>query len=175
MTSTAYCKVEDLLLGDVTVGGNVNRQLYVDQAADEMDSKLGWIYVTPIDVDGEAAGPGGTPPAVPVLPRHERLLLKSINAKIATGRLIMAVSINEEGSAVHAYALRLLKEGNDELLMIANGHVLLTAPRSETPVQEANRVPSVSNLDAESLLDPFYNTVNRSRPWYAEIGPDPNG
>lgn len=175
MTSTAYCKVEDLLLGDVTIGASVNRQLYVDQAADEMDSKLGWIYVTPIDVDGAEAGPGGVPPAVPALPRHQALLLKTINAKIATGRLIMAVSINEEGTAVHAYALRMLKEGNDELLLIANGNLLLEASRTETPAVEASRVPGVHNLDPESLLDPFYNTTNHSRPWYVEIGQDPYG
>lgn len=171
----AYCQVEDLLLGDVTVGGSINRQLYVDQAAEEMDSKLGWIYKTPIDLDGATANPPTIPETIPPLPRHEALLLKTINAKIATARLIMAVSINEEGNAVHAYALRLLKEGNDELIMLANGTILLSAPRSESTPDEISRVPGVVNEDVESLLDPFYNTVNRSRPWYAEIGRDPNG
>ncbi len=175
MASDAYCVVEDLLLGDVTVGGTVNRQLYVDQAAEEMDSKLGWIYKTPIDLDGAPADPPDQPEALPALPRHEALLLKVINAKIATARLIMAVSINEEGNSVHAYALRLLKEGNDELLLIANGAVLLSAPRNESTPDEISRVPGIINEDIESLLDPFYNTTNRGRPWYAEIGRDPNG
>jgi len=173
MTSTAYCAVGDLLLGDVTVGGTINRQLYVDQAADEMDAKLGWLYETPI---AEAVEGYEGPALDPSMPRHEKLLLKNINAKIATARLIMAVSINEEGNAVHAYALRMLKEGNDELLMIANGDLVLTAPRVETPSGTVlTRTPGVVNIDEESLLDPFYNTVNHSWPSYVNIGPDSRG
>lgn len=171
--STAYCTPADLLTGDLVIGQTVNRQEYVDRAAEEMDAKLGWLYATPILVDGD---PGHTPDPIPALPRHEALLLKTINAKIATAWLIMSLSINEEGSMVHAYALRLLKEGNDELLLLANGDLTLHAPRVETdPIAIANRTPGVINVDSESLLDPFYNVTNWGLPWTVDIGADPRG
>ncbi len=160
--STAYCLPDELMIGDLIVGSSINRQEYVDRAAEEIDSKIGWVYATPIDTTG--------------LPRAQTLLLKIINIKIASARLIMALSVNDEDNSVHAYALRLLKEGTDDLLHIANGDVDLDAPR--TPMSDANagsRTPGVYNIDVESLLDPFYSTTNWGVKSKVEIGKDPRG
>lgn len=163
----AYSEVSDLLLGDTIVGGGVSKQQFVDAAADEIDSKIGWLYVTPIAVDGD----NYSNPVIPALPRHEALLLKGINNKLASGRLIMTLDIAGEGTTLHAYGARLVKEAMDELHLIANGSVDLSAPRLVTPEQYfADRAPSLSNLDEESLLTPFVQTVHGSRPWYAVPG-----
>lgn len=163
----AYSEVTDLLLGDTILGGGVDPQKFVDAAADEMDSKLGWLYATPINVLGD---PLAIPPVV-ALPRHEALLLKGINNKLASGRLILTLDIAGEGTTLHAYGARLVKEAMDELLLLANGTLDLSAPR--TILADAaviDRTPAVLNIDEESLLAPFVNTVHRGRPWYAEPG-----
>ena len=51
MVLQAYSAVTDLLVGDITLGSTVNAEKYVQDAADEMDSKLGFIYETPIDLN----------------------------------------------------------------------------------------------------------------------------
>ncbi len=161
-----YSAVGDLFLGDTILGSGVDPQAFVDGAADEIDSKIGWLYVTPVDLDGDALAM----PPIPVLPRHEALLLKGINNKLASGRLILTLDIAGEGTTLHAYGARLVKEAMDELLLIANGALDLSAPRVAIPDADAvNRSPGVVNLDEESLLIPFYQTINRN-PWYARPG-----
>lgn len=163
----AYSEVSDLLLGDVIVGGGVNKQQFVDAAADEIDSKIGWLYNTPIAVNGD----NYSNPVIDPLPRHEALLLKGINNKLASGRLILTLDIAGEGTTLHAYGARLVKEAMDELLLIANGTLDLSAPRLDTPeAYFIDRAPTVTNLDEESLLTPFVQTVHGGRPWYAVPG-----
>lgn len=163
----AYSEVSDLLTGDIPLGAGVDAQKYVDQAADDMDAKLGWIYEVPIDLDGD---PLADPPVAP-LPNHQILLLKGINNKLASGRLILTLDISGEDKSLHAYGHFLIKEANAELLLLANGTLDLSAPRVPQPDETTiNRVPGVVNLDEESLLTPFVKTVHGGVPWYAVPG-----
>lgn len=75
MANTAYCKADDILVGDVTtVSDQVEK--HVDMAADEINAAIGHIYVTP--VTGAAS--------------HAMLTLKTINVKLATGRYFAAMA-----------------------------------------------------------------------------------
>lgn len=142
------------------VSARVNKQKFVDDAADEIDSKLGFLYATvPLIVD----------PALPgALPRHERLLLKNINNRLASGRLILTLDIAGEDTTLHAYGWSLVRDSLRELMLVANGEVLLTAPRITATKRDER--PAVNNHDQESLLLGFEETVMRGRPWYSRPG-----
>lgn len=157
-----YSEEGDLLVGDVLLPGGFNKDKYIAEATDEIDSKLGFLYSLPIRGAGE-------PPAD--LPPHEQLLLKVISNKLASGRLIMDVAMAGERQSVHAYGRRLVDEATNDLMQIANGVVEIHAVRLETAVaQEASKIPTVRNQDEESLLLGFENTVLRSEPWYSRPG-----
>jgi hypothetical protein len=163
----AYSDASDLLIGDVIISGSIDKEQFIQGAADEIDSKIGWLYQTPIKVEGD---PSADPP-IPALPRHEALLLKGINNKLASGRLIMALDVAGEQTTLHAYGARMVKEAMDELLMIANGDIDLHAPRNEdAAIPVENRIPGVAQEDDESLLLGFVSTVHKGRPWRTEPG-----
>ncbi|HWI68184.1 MAG TPA: hypothetical protein VNS88_07365, partial [Nitrospiraceae bacterium] len=71
-----YSEVTDLLTGNVPTPAYLSPQKYVDDAADEIDSKIGFVYETPIDVTYSSSNP---------VTRPVRLLLKRINNFLASG------------------------------------------------------------------------------------------
>lgn len=151
----AYSAVGDLLTGDMLISSRIDKQKFVDDAADEIDAKLGWIYETPIEMAS--------------LPRHQALLLKQINNKFASGRLILTLDIAGEQTTLHAYGLRLIREATDELLLIANGTLDLEADRADVAAAPDNTIRAL-NHDEESLLLGFEESVLRGRPWYSRPG-----
>lgn len=139
-----YCTSEDLLIsGDVMLPPTLSLDKFVQLASDDMDSKLGYRYEVPILTVG--------------LPSHQIALLKSINAKLATGRLIMATAVGGEDTAVHQYALYLIKEAEMDLMSIANGQVDLQAPEVD---EDGNSVTPGSPLDN----DPYARTPGAWNP-----------
>lgn len=117
---TTYCEVGDLLLGNIPVPASA--ATYVQSACDEMDSRLGLRYVTPIilDVNVPAQRPGF-------------LLLKRINAWLASGRLIMALDAGGEDDQVHQYAERLIKEALLALDMVVDGTIIIPGAEPVNP------------------------------------------
>lgn len=156
----AYSEVSDLLTGDLMISARIDKQKVVQDAADEIDAKLGWLYQVPVVIEG---GPSG-------VNRHQVLLLKQINNKLASGRLILSLHIAGEDNSLHAYGLRLVKEATEELLLIANGTLDLRAPRNENISPTGDRVATIHNHDEESLLLGFEETVLRGVPWYSRPG-----
>lgn len=142
-----YSVVADLLLGDLIISDTVSKESFVQEAADDIDSKLGWIYQTPIAVAG--------------LARHEGLLLKQINNKLASGRLILTLDIAEEGSSLHAYGLRLVTEANGDLLLLANGELDLSAPKNPAYGKNKENQPLIRNRDATSAVEAFEDRFMR--------------
>ena len=143
----AYSTTNDLLLGGIPIPAGLQAQKFVNDAADEVDSQIGMLYITPVDVNSST------------LVRPVKLLLKRLNNFIATGRLILAVTSNNEDDRLHAYGLSLLKEANEALHMIASGQVVLDG----APVTDANvprvSVPLIGNLDSESNVEAFYDRI----------------
>lgn len=144
-----YSEESDLLTGDLLISSKVDKGKFVNDAAEEIDSKLGFIYVLPLT------------PIAPALdiPVHERLLLKTINNRLASGRLILTLDIADERSTLHAYGLRLVTEALQELMLIANGTVDLTAVRTnpdESTTGLGSRSPAITNVDATSAVEAFY-------------------
>lgn len=154
----AYSEPEDLLTGAIPTPAYLSPAGYVNDAADEIDSKLGFIYVTPIDLDETD---DATRPA--------RLLLKRINNFLATGRLLMAVASPEEDNQVHAYASRLIAEANSALNDIAKGDIDLGADKLPAQVEPVV-TPLVVYGDAESNVEAFYDRVANPDYHFPESG-----
>lgn len=156
-----YCEETDLLLGDIRMP-NMDIPKYIESAADEIDSKLGYVYELPLTWSGTE------------VPRHEGLLLKSINVRLATGRLLMAAFTSGEDRSLHAYGKSLIDAALADLMCLANGDVDISAGKTDTPVaNQDNLVPGIVNHDSESLLDGFENSVMRGVPWYSRPGQVP--
>lgn len=161
---SSYCGVNDLLIDQQMYVGSQEPGRYVQSAADEMDAKLGYVYVVPI-----------------VAPPNQMLLLKGINARMASGRLIMSRAAASQDSAVHAYALFLVKSAENDLMALANGVVDLTAPKVdvdgnpigsvEDPTEDDTyaRIPTGWNPDRTSAVTLFEKNImvgsRESEPW----------
>lgn len=164
----AYSEVGDLLLGDLIIAESVDRQKFVDLAAREINSKLGWIYELPLH-------PAGTDPVTDTswtsLPAHEADTLRDINNRLASGRLILSLAIGGEEVQLHALGWHYVNSALEDLMVIANGTVDLTAVRIGADSSSFRDIaPSISQYDDESLLLGFEQGVMKSNPWYTEPG-----
>lgn len=140
---TAYCKSGDLLIGDVALGTGTSRDGFIRDAADEMDARIGFVYVLPL---------------VGLQP-HALLLLKMINARLASGRLLMSLASVAEDHDVHRYGEWLIKEAYADLSNICNQTINLVgavAINDPSPV-----TASIYNHDAESAIDIFEDAFMR--------------
>lgn len=172
----AYSEVGDLLLGDMVLGPTVNKQQFVDSAADDMNGKLGVIYKLPLQTT-ESVSPDGdswkTDPGA--LPEYQQLLLKGCNNKMASGRLILTLDTAGEQTTLHAYGKSLIDEAMAELYCLANGDVDLSAVKTDVaPVTGGKKTPGIKQYDEESLLLGFEtNVMGVERPfskWYTRPG-----
>lgn len=144
----AYCEITDLLLGDIPTPTYVDLQKMVNDAADEIDSKIGYVYQTPVDVSLTSN-----------VVRPARLLLKRINAHLATGRIILMVASPEENANLHAYGYHLVKEAILALDQIAAGQISLEGATEVVSDLPQATVPMISNLDSESQVEAFYDRI----------------
>lgn len=144
----AYCTVDDLLTGNIPSHDYIDELAFVNNAADEINAALATMYVIPVVVTAIAQY-AATP-----------LILKSINAKLASGRIIMAAAASAEQTEVQAYALYLVTQALEQLKQITDGsYVLPGAPQVIAPGSDTAPV-LVSNVDAESQVEAFYGRVS---------------
>lgn len=157
----AYCDEEDLLLGDLEVGPSVTPETWVQAAADEMNSRLGFVYKVPIEAKE----------GLPGLATHEALLLKDINRKLASGRLILAMAQAGEDNSEHAYGASLVKDALYALNLLTSRQIDLgSAVLAEGNAAGGDTAPLVHNHDEESLVDGFEHTILRSEKWRTRPG-----
>lgn len=148
----AYCVVGDLLTGDIPLPVVVSATQYVNSAADEIDAALGQVYVTPIVLDV-------TSPAV----RPSALVLKGINAKLASGRIIMAADAGGQDTVLHAYGLSLVREAQATLTELRASAETLPGATPVTTItagQSVGRGPIIVNRDVTSQVESFYDFFN---------------
>jgi phage gp36-like protein len=142
-----YCASDDLLTGDIPVVGRAGLDVskFIQDAADEIDSKIGFRYATPVAGDA---------------PRPVLLLLKRINSHLATGRLIMAADAAGQRTELHAYGVSLIREAHESLDAIAAGTVDLdVAPATPVAPSEHQQGPLIFNVDPVSQVESFYGAV----------------
>lgn len=143
----AYVEADTLLLGGIPVRSELDMASFVNDAADEIDSVLGYTYETPITKDEDG---------LPLAERSPVLLtLKRINRSLATGRYILAIAASGEDDTLNAYGKRLISEALDALKKIAEGAVYFDA-RKLPDGRASSRGPRISNAEERSNVDAFY-------------------
>lgn len=152
-----YSDKDDLLTGNVPLPPYIDVNQFIQDAADEIDSHLGFIYKTPIQMDEN--GP---------VSRPARLLLKRISAHLSSGRLIMALDSSGQNEQLHNYGIYLVNEATSALRQIAEGKIRLDG--AELPEDETTAAPNgplISNLDSESQVEAFYDRI--ANPAYVPV------
>lgn len=156
-TGNTYCNVVDLLLGDIATSAALSPQKYVEDASDEIDSKIGFIYQTPISIDAPT-------------PRPVVLLLKRICSHLASGRLIMAGTLSVEGDNLHAYGESLVAGAQLAITQIMSNQIRLDGVTlSGLDALPTTHIPLIANKDSESAVDAFYDRV--ANPSYNFVRP----
>lgn len=142
----AYCEVADLLTGNLPLATQYgDGQGFIDTAADEMDTVLGQMYVTPIVLEQIPAN------------RPSQLWLKTCNKFIASGRLILDIAIAAEDDNLNAYGLSLLNQGLAMLKAIQDGAASITGAIPLDPNAGAYQTgPMIFNEDKYSLVQAGY-------------------
>lgn len=142
----AYCTKDDLLIGDIPLAPKYgDGTQFVQMAADEIDSQLGHLYVTPIEVEDLPAN------------RPTTLLLKKTNQLLASGRLILDMAAGGEDRELQQYGLSMLNEALGIIKAIQDGKIKLTgAEPAEDVADDENTGPSIVNEDPYSLVEGFY-------------------
>lgn len=150
----AYCTTKQLLVGNIPLPRLVDPNSYVNDASDEIDSMIGFRYITPVVPYAEA----NPQPAVPyVLARPVLLLLKRINVWLATGRMILAIDSAGEDTQLHAYGLKLVSDAMTTLVDIRDGKINLDGTPEIIPdTPDNHRGPAIFNGDVSSAVDDFY-------------------
>lgn len=144
----AYSTKDDLLLGSIPLPAYIDVDKAIQDAADEIDSYIGFTYKTPINMDE----------ASPVV-RPARLLIKRISAHLSSGRIIMSLDSSGQNDELHQYGLYLVNLALEALAEIKAGRALLDGAE-KVPSGEGNAtVPLISNLDETSQVEDFYKLV----------------
>lgn len=150
----AYAAPTDLLTGDIPLAGKYgDGSAFVQLAADEIDSQIGHIYITPIVFDEST-------PEKAARVRPAKLLLKKINTLLASGRIIMDMAAGGEDDNLHAYG----KSMHDEAILLLNAImdrkiILADAPLLAEEAEGENTAVSVLQEDGYSLVGAFYDRV----------------
>lgn len=148
-----YSEVADLLLGDITVGANLDPQKYVDEAALEIDSKLSQVYILPLEADD---------PDYPSIPQFTIDNLKKISNWLATGRILLAINATSGDDTENRYGLMLVRDAQAELDAYASGLSDLVGAK-RAPARNVGgdtyKGPTLVNADAASAVDTFYAGV----------------
>ena len=147
-----YCEVSDLLIGDLILPVEIDAGKYITSAAEEMDSRIGVLYTTPIEIEE----------ADKEKFRATITFLRSINARLASGRILMAAATALELTTVHAYARNLVEGALADLKLIEDRKYILQGAKENTNPPEtyvSSRAYSY-NQDAVSAVDGFYAAVD---------------
>lgn len=155
-----YSQSGDMLLGEIPPSSTTSTDKYVQDAADEIDSKLGFRYVTPLVLTNA--------------PRPVQLLVKRISNLLASGRYVLAVASPQEQPQLHAYGLSLVREATDALDKIATGEIELPGVELMPTTDQPTTAPMIANKDDESSVDAFYDRVANPN-YYYPYPHDPNG
>jgi hypothetical protein len=154
-----YSEPNDLLLGNIPHPSYIDTAKLLQDVADEIDSRIGYTYATPLDVADTSS-----------VARPARLLIKRISRNLATGRLILQVASPEENHRLHAYGWSLVSESLEALKCIAEGDIILDgAPLADGASTPPITAPQIANLDAESNVEAFYNRLANPNYVYTSI------
>lgn len=136
-----YCEIPDLVLGNIPTPEDADK--YIISAAEEIDSRIGLRYATPVVV------------ADSIEERPTELLLKRINTFLASGRLILALDAGGEDDQLHQYGLYLVNEASSAIDAIVSGSIVLPGTTPATEGSSIQTGPQLANVDDASSVEAF--------------------
>lgn len=142
----------DLLITNGMTVASGDMEKFIKVAQDEIDSKIGFTYLTPLDI-----GSTNT-----LMPANQKTLIKSIAVRLATGRLIMGTALGGQAETVNAYGLFLIKEAESDLMAIANGQIDLVAQRVDASGSPIGVIPDPSRADPYARTPTAWNSDSTS-------------
>jgi len=153
----AYSTVDDLLLGDMAFSDRVDKTTFIDDAADEIDSKIGVLYALPLNIS--------------LLDTRAKATLKRINNWLATGRLILSMAAGDKD--LNKYAEYMITTALAALAEVASGAVGLGGAVLADTSANSGTGPSILNHDSVSAIDVFEAAVMgwTNNPFPASTGP----
>lgn len=131
----------DLLLGDLETG-HLDKTQYLEFAEDEIVSHLGITYALPL----------------PTLSAHNQLTLKVLQARLASGRLLLAMAAGGEDSELHAYGRHLVEMGMSDLYRVGKDFELFDDAGNPIPTiasQGSSRAAAAIQPDVANSMGPF--------------------
>lgn len=148
-----YCAIDDLLKGDLELPRYMgDGSQLVNRGAEDIDSHIGHIYVTPIEIDPAPEN------------RPATLMLKRINVCLSSGRMILDLAAAGEDTSLHQYGRSLVQEAMGLLDKIASGEIVLRGAERIDDVLDPEggqfTGPKINNEDAYSLVQSFYDRFN---------------
>lgn len=147
-SSTCYSTTDDLLLDDTNFEGVVDLQKYVSNAADEIDSFIGGIYLIPVASEDS----------------QTELLLSKINNFLATGRILMTTAKPGEEDNLNALGKYYVDQAQLVLKGILGGDIILIAPPPlNSGTENLLNYPTIVNVDPGSRVDDFYIHFKKPR------------
>lgn len=137
----AYAVSGDLDWGGMPAPGNIDH--WLNKAADEIDSKIGSVYVTPVVLlDTAEQRPG-------------KLLLNRINSWLAMGRAILARATPNEDDQLHQLGLYYVTEATNALDKIVDGTVILAGATLVTETTDKQTGPMAASADESSIVEGY--------------------
>jgi hypothetical protein len=139
--TTGYCDIDDLLLGEMPLSSGLSRQKFINDSADEIDVRIGRIYDTPIQIAN--------------LENTSKLTLKLANARLASGRILMAQAQAAQDDSLHAYGMYLIREAENVIVSIESNRLPLDGATVRDDLIDTP-APTIRNQDSHSPVDAFY-------------------
>ena len=154
-----YCATTDLLLGEIPIPAYISQAKFITDTAEEIDVALSVRYVTPVVV------------TVTAVNRPTTLFLKQVNAKLASGRILMAAASGHQDDQINAYAKYLIEQAFQALYRVCEGEYILPGATQHAPHPDDSGGVRIYNEDATSAVTDFYARVTDPVPqdvWYPE-------
>ena len=170
----SYCTSADLdqYLGKIPVASGLNKDTFIDRAADEIHLRAAGIYKVPIEIKSSVDS---------VTSGVTTNILKLWNAKLAAGYLILAASITQENTEVHDYGKMLVDTTIEELERMKKQELVLVGATADTTPTDDLARPTKSLISSpdgtETALDDdsFFNRPYKQigdKDYEVEGGPD---
>lgn len=172
-----YSDPEDVLVGtDLALPADDTIDRFVRDAAMEIDSRLGFKYVTPLKFTRIVNG------SVTYVVEGDKttytpsyLLIKRLSNLIASGRYIMAAAGPEEQNGIHQYGNKLLRDAEAILSQITSNRAELELEELPVETDETPYGLLVRNRESQSFVQRFEDQpMNYHNPYVgAESTPQP--
>lgn len=141
MADELYCGPGDLIIDPTLLYEENVKETAVQQACEEIDSRIGRLYRTPIDVSESSS-----------VDRSVKLLIKSVAIHLASGRLVMRLTDVGQDSVPNAYGKYLITQAYDVLNEILSGDIVLVGvPAPDVDPGERPAIASPQMLAANAV------------------------